>query len=127
MGSIDWSDFPAPSGSEFMKWREVGDKVVGVLTSETVGRNFDQTADQKELHFLTDDGDEIIVAVAQVMLDKALRAQTIDIGDRVSITYTGNGVATPGRTAPKQFDVKVKRGEPSVEAPAVKRPAVDAF
>jgi hypothetical protein len=63
----------------------------------------------------TDDGTEWSLLASQIGLQRALSSHRPATGDTIAIVYTGDGEPKPGKSAPKLFDVQVKRGD---ETPA---------
>ena len=118
--SYDWEPFEGGDG-EFVSFKNVGDEVIGGITDIKTGRDFNGNP-CPEIHITTDDGDERIVTAGQVMLKRALAEQAPQVGDRIKITYSGNGEAKPGKAPAKLFSVAVVTGKGNVAATAVKKP-----
>jgi hypothetical protein len=116
--SIDWGEFQGSTG-DWQKFRfdEVGAQISGEITELRIATMADGTR-MPALTIKTDDGSEWSLLASQMGLQRALASNRPATGDRISIVYTGDGEAKPGKSAPKMFDVAVKRGdEPAAPAP----------
>ena len=119
-------DFP-----ESFKFRDVGDKIVGTLTTEP--RRHDGTdlngAPQTNWIFEveTDDGDKFSVwapvgkaisrAIAKAMQEADVTS--FGVGDRLAVTFTGLGEPTkPGYSPPKLYSAQYKAKAPSAVSAA---------
>lgn len=108
-----WDKY-ANAGATYQKWVEVGDQVVGTIKIIREAKDYNGNP-VPELVLEDGNGGSLIVQASQVMLLAELVAAAPAEGDRIRITYTGNGEAKPGRTAPKLFTVEVKAGVKPVE------------
>jgi hypothetical protein len=74
-----------------------------------------------------DQGTEWSLLASQRGLQALLATHRPASGDRISIVYTGDGEAKPGKNAPKLFDVAVVRPDggpaPAAAAPTPPAPA----
>ena len=107
---FDWNKFK--DGDRF-KFVNVGDHIEGSLVQLGVTDFGGQADATPELHLRTENGAVVTVTASQTVLCSRLAEQAPEIGDYVSITYTGEDPkgARPGRSPAKLFDVIVKRGE----------------
>lgn len=112
---FDWKRFKTTSPGEMTQWKPtaVGDKVEGeiiTITSTTFGGKAEETP---ELHVLDSAGVIHQVTASWVVLCSRLAELGPDVGDTISIIHTGMGDAKGAKSAPRLFDVIVKRGETS--------------
>jgi hypothetical protein len=115
MTDFDWSEFD--NGGDYpepFKFESIGDKIVGIVTKVRI-TTFGGTAERTpELWLDLDDGTARAVAASQARLKNLLAEHKPRVGDRIAIVYTGDGEKKPGKSAPKLFDVVVKRGDSAV-------------
>lgn len=112
---FDWSKF---RDGERFKFTKHGDTIEGEIvriSTTTFGGTADPTP---QLDIKTGNGAVVQVTASQVALCNRLAEEGPDEGDTISITYTGDGDAKPGRSAPKLFDVIVKRAGEKAAVPA---------
>lgn len=103
-------DYPDP-----FKFEKHGDTITGRLV-ECGETDYNGKADQMYPVCVFDTGEEKLrsVVATQVLLRKELDEEDPDIGDTVTITYTGDSKdVKPGRSPAKVFTVKVKRSNGS--------------
>lgn len=103
------------SNGEYVKFEQVGDKIVGIVTDIREGRTFNGDP-CPELILEDDDGAEHTVTAGQVLLRIALAEKVPEVGDKIRIVFSGVGEAQPGKAAPKEFTVDVKRNAQPVQA-----------
>ena len=111
---FDWSKF---RDGERFKFTKPGDKIEGEIvriSTTTFGGTADPTP---QLDIRTSNGAVLQVTASQTVLCNRLAEEGPDEGDTISITYTGDGDAKPGRSAPKLFDVVVKRSGEATQQP----------
>lgn len=104
--------------SEYVKFENVGDQVIGIVKLVREGRDFKGNP-CPELVLELEDGEETTVTAGQVMLKSALAEKRPNVGDRVRITYSGVGDAQPGKAPAKLFTVDVKQGPFELKQAAV--------
>ena len=112
---FDWSKY---RDGERFKFVKVGDKVEGKIvriSTTTFGGTADPTP---QLDIKLENGNVVQVTASQTVLCNRLAEEGPDEGDMISIEYTGDGEAKPGRSAPKLFDVLVKRSGNAAPAAA---------
>lgn len=104
---FDWNKF---RDGERFKFINPGDKIEGEIVSITT-TTFGGTADPTPLITLKKaDGKITEVTASQTVLCSRLAEEGPDIGDFLSMTFTGVADnAKPGRSPAKLFDVIVKR------------------
>jgi hypothetical protein len=113
--SIDWGEFQGSSGDwQKFRFETAGDSIVGEITEIRIATMADGVR-MPALTIKTDDGTEWSLLASQIGLQRALSSHRPATGDTIAIVYTGDGEPKPGKSAPKLFDVQVKRGD---EAPA---------
>ena len=99
-------DNPALSTGEYVKFVEVGDKIVGKI----VARGMHTFPDGKECRKLTilEDGETEprILTVGQVKLEAELKKLRPSVGDRIAIVFRELEKRDGGKTM-KHFDVEV--------------------
>lgn len=115
---FNWDEYKQPDNR--FKFETPGQSVAGTVTQIRVtdfgtGKPEDRTP---ELWVTTDDGTELSVTASQLALRSKLAEHRPQVGDRIAIVYTGDGVAKPPKSAPKLFDVKVVRGPGTTAAAA---------
>mgnify|MGYP003653174856 CR=1 FL=1 len=117
-------------GGLFVKWEEVGQQVVGIITAMDVVRDHFAAIDDKNaamhprLTIDTDMGDQIVTCSQAQLRSKIIEAhQTtgLEVGDKIAIVYTGIDNLAGGKTM-KTFDVVVKTPE-TPQAPAAAKKA----
>lgn len=125
--NFDWNEYEQPT--EFpdrFKFDAPGQSIAGTITRIRV-TDFGGTGEKTpELWLTKDDGAEVSITASQAFLRSALAEKKPQTGDRIAIVYTGNGQAKPGKSAPKLFDVQVKRAGDSAAAPATEQPVAAA-
>ena len=115
--SIDWGEFQGSSGDwQKFRFETAGDSIVGEITELRIATMADGTR-MPALTIKTDDGTEWSLLASQIGLQRALSTHRPATGDTIAIVYTGDGDPKPGKSAPKLFDVQVKRGD-ETRAPA---------
>ena len=123
---FDWNKF---RDGERFKFVKPGDKIEGeILNISTT--TFGGTADPTPvLSIRTSDGKVVDVTASQTVLCSRLAEQGPDVGETISITYTGDDTANqkPGRSAAKLFDVLVKRSGPPAAAAAAPSESDEPF
>jgi len=112
-----WDDPDLITPSNFVKFENVGDKVVGEVLAVQRGNDFNGKP-CPQIIVRTDDGEERTVTAGQAQL----RAKLADPehgrprpGDRIAIVFTRTEKVDKGTL--KHFDVQVKRGAGVVSAP----------
>lgn len=119
---FDWTKYQ--DGARF-KFIHPGDKVEGEVVKISVTTFGGQAEPTPQLDIKTSSGNVLSVAASQTVLCSRLAEEAPEVGDIVSITYTGEAdKAAPGRSPAKLFDVIVKRGE-TTAAPATQTPPVN--
>jgi len=107
---------------DYFKFEEVGDQIVGVVKLVREGRTFNgEPCPELVLETTGEDGsvDEKTVTASQVRLKAALAEKRPQEGDKVRITYSHVGEASPGKAPPKEFTVDVKPGPHELAYPGV--------
>ena len=118
MSTIDWGEFQGSSGDwQKFRFEAAGDSIAGEITELRITTMPDGTR-MPALTIKTEDGTEWSLLASQVGLQRALSTQRPATGDTIAIVYTGDGEAKPGKSAPKLFDVVVKRSDQAEAAPA---------
>lgn len=102
---------------EFVKFADVGDQVVGVITELFEDRDFNGNP-CPGITLVDDEGNTHTVTASQVMLRAELAEKRPQVGDKVRITYSGIGDAKPGKAPAKLFTIDVKPGPHEVKAAA---------
>lgn len=118
-----WDQFQG--ADEYIKFESHGDTVAGRVKSIGV-KEWDDGSTSPQVFLEDADGTVKCVTASQVLLRSALAEKRPSVGDLLAVTYVSDGIAKPGRSAPKQFKVDVKRGEGAPVAPAAPAPAADA-
>lgn len=123
---FDWNKF---RDGERFKFINPGDKIEGEILSITT-TTFGGTADPTPvLSMKLPNGKIVEVTASQTVLCSRLAEEGPDIGDFLSMTFTGVADnAKPGRSPAKLFDVIVKRGpgdKPAEEKVPVPDPAAE--
>lgn len=103
MAGFNWDRYK----SDFVKFEEVGDNVKGEVLEINEGRDFNGNP-CPQLVIETDDGTRTLTA-GQKQLQARLAEKRPEIGDEVSITYSGVGEGKPGFAPAKLFTVEVTR------------------
>ena len=117
MSTIDWGEFQGSSGDwQKFRFEAPGDSIAGEIVELRIATMPDGTR-MPALTIKTEDGSEWSLLASQMGLQRALAQHRPATGDTIAIVYTGDGEAKPGKSAPKLFDVVVKRGD-EVPAPA---------
>jgi hypothetical protein len=122
--TIDWGEFQGSTG-DWQKFRfdNPGDAISGTLVSIRVATMADGTR-MPALEIRDSEGTEWSLLAGAVNLQRALSQHRPASGDQVSIVFTGLGEQkTPGKNAPKLFDVAVKHANAAAPAPAPAAPA----
>lgn len=105
--SHPWDDLPK---GNYWKAENVGDKIVGVIRTVGIGRDFNGDP-CPELVVDTDDGEKTITCA-----QANLKAQIVAMdprpkpGDKIGITFSGKERAALGEK--KVFTIQLKAGEP---------------
>lgn len=94
------------SGGNYFKFKEVGDSITGEIVGIVEGADF-KGAPCPVLELETDDGEEVLVTASQVMLRAELADVQPDVGDEVTITFSGLGDPKPGRNPAKLFTIEI--------------------
>lgn len=98
-----WDDFQHPTGDQW-KPAEIGDAIVGTITSLTVS---DNEYGKCPVIGVTTDADEArVVYASQYQLQSLLAEAKPNVGDRIAIAFTAIQPRPGGKTL-KEFDVKV--------------------
>lgn len=130
MSTIDWGEFQGSSGDwQKFRFEAAGDSIAGEITELRIATMPDGTR-MPALTIKTEDGTEWSLLASQVGLQRALSTQRPATGDTIAIVYTGDGEAKPGKSAPKLFEVVVKRGDtaaPVAPAPVAAAPAATSL
>jgi hypothetical protein len=128
--SIDWGEFQGSSGDwQKFRFETAGDSIVGEITELRIATMADGTR-MPALTIKTDDGTEWSLLASQIGLQRALSTHRPATGDTIAIVYTGDGNPKPGKSAPKLFDVQVKRGDETpapAPAPAAAAPSASSL
>ena len=128
--SIDWGEFQGSSGDwQKFRFETAGDSIVGEITELRIATMADGTR-MPALTIKTDDGTEWSLLASQIGLQRALSSHRPATGDTIAIVYTGDGEPKPGKSAPKLFDVQVKRGDETpapAPAPAAAAPSASSL
>ena len=96
-----------PAG-QFVKWENVGDKVVGDVVSLGIGTSLNGDK-VPELGVRLDDGSDVTVTASQANLKGEILRLRPMVGDRISIVYSATEKRDGGKTL-KKFTVQVKQG-----------------
>jgi len=97
-----------PQG-DYVKWEAVGDKLVGDVMATEIGQSL-QGKPVPQLTIRDDEGTSTIVTCSQARLKAEIMKHKPEVGDRISIAYTGNEKREGGKTL-KLFEVKVGKGQ----------------
>jgi hypothetical protein len=128
--SIDWGEFQGSSGDwQKFRFETPADSIVGEITELRIATMADGTR-MPALTIKTDDGTEWSLLASQIGLQRALSTHRPATGDTIAIVYTGDGDPKPGKSAPKLFDVQVKRGDETpapAPAPAAAAPSASSL
>jgi len=128
--SIDWGEFQGSSGDwQKFRFETAGDSIVGEITEIRIATMADGVR-MPALTIKTDDGTEWSLLASQIGLQRALSTHRPATGDTIAIVYTGDGDPKPGKSAPKLFDVQVKRGDETpapAPAPAAAAPSASSL
>jgi hypothetical protein len=128
--SIDWGEFQGSSGDwQNFRFATAGDSICGEITELRIATMADGTR-MPALTIKTDDGTEWSLLASQIGLQRALSTHRPATGDTIAIVYTGDGNPKPGKSAPKLFDVQVKRGDETpapAPAPAAAAPSASSL
>jgi hypothetical protein len=115
-----WDDPEIRVGGDYVKFENVGDKVVGEITGLTT-HTWDDGSKSPKLFIATDDGERTLTA-SQIGLKIKLGELRPNVGDRIYIEFTQLEKRPGGKTL-KHFDVKVKPGVPDpANRPTAKAP-----
>jgi hypothetical protein len=128
--SIDWGEFQGSSGDwQKFRFETAGDSIVGEITEIRIATMADGVR-MPALTIKTDDGTEWSLLASQIGLQRALSSHRPATGDTIAIVYTGDGEPKPGKSAPKLFEVQVKRGDETpapAPAPAAAAPSASSL
>ena len=111
MSSI-WDDPALRGGGDYVKFETVGDTIVGTVLDITV-HMFDDGKRAPKLTLRTAAGDRTLTA-GQVQLGVKLAEARPEIGDTLTVTFTGIEKRAGGKTL-KQFAVNVVRGKDATD------------
>jgi hypothetical protein len=89
--------------SRWVRWDEPGDSITGKVVELRDGQGYKGDS-VPELLLDTVDGEKILTA-GQVDLRKGLSAAQPEVGDEITIRFTGYGQAKGGQNPPKHFAV----------------------
>ena len=118
MTTIDWGEFQGSSGDwQKFRFEAPGDSIAGEIVELRIATMADGTR-MPALTIKIEDGSEWSLLASQMGLQRALAQHRPATGDTIAIVYTGDGEAKPGKSAPKLFDVVVKRSDQAEAAPA---------
>lgn len=112
--TFDYSKYGA---GNFVKFENVGDKVVGIIKHIRDGKDFNGNPCPELILEVNDQGDEQTVTVSQVRLLSLFRQQAPQEGDKIRIEYTAVGPASPGKAPAKEFTLEVKPGPHALAVP----------
>lgn len=117
---FDWGEFAGESEfPDSFKFTDPGDTIVGTITK--VRRANFSDGPVPELWLRLDDGTERSILASQRNLQMRLAQLRPASGDRIAIVFKGTGEPKPGKSAPKLFDVELRRAGEDV--PASEQPA----
>jgi hypothetical protein len=129
MTNIDWGEFQGSTGDwQKFRFENPGDSISGEITDLRIAIMADGTR-LPSLTIKDDQGGEWSLLASQVGLQRALATARPATGDKISILHTGVGEAKPGKSAPKLFEVALKRADEApvpTAAPAAPAAAVSA-
>lgn len=112
---FDWKKF---KDGERFKFVKPEDHIEGTITRLSVTDFGGQADATPVLDIKTDTGTIVSVTASQTVLCSRLAEEAPDVGDFISITYTGDADnARPGRSPAKLFDVIVKRAGTGAPTP----------
>jgi hypothetical protein len=123
--TIDWGEFAGNADGQYpdkFRFNEPGDSIAGIVRDVRIATMPDGTR-LPSLEIEDTNGTTWSVLAGPVGLQRALATHRPATGDTIAIVFTGNGEAKPGKSAPKLFDVVVKRGDEGVPAAAAPAPA----
>lgn len=116
---FNWKPFR--DGDRF-KFNEVGDGIAGTITKIST-TDFGGQGDTTPVLFIkVQTGEELSVAAGNVMLCSALAEIAPEEGDWISMKYIADGEKKGNRSAPKLFEVDVKRNGNGATAAAAPPP-----
>jgi hypothetical protein len=122
-GGFNWDDEDVqPTAGEFLKFPNVGDRVIGTITAIRKQRFEDSDGVQyaPQLDLTLDDGSEATLTAGQTHLKRLLIEKRPEVGDMIRVIHTGK----QGRM--KIFSLDVRRGAgaaPAKPAKAARPPA----
>jgi hypothetical protein len=111
MSSI-WDDPALRGGGDYVKFETVGDTITGTVLDIAV-HTFDDGKRAPKLALRTSAGDRTLTA-GQVQLGVKLAEVRPEIGDTLTVTFTGIEKRAGGKTL-KQFAVTVVRGKDATD------------
>ena len=115
-----WDNAEMQVNSDYIKFENPGDSVTGVITAVGLHRWDDGTSSPQIT--LDVDGETKTVTAGQVGLKALLAEKRPEVGETLTVTFTGIEKRAGGKTL-KKWTVDVERGgAPAEEAPA-KKPA----
>lgn len=96
------------SADPYVKFTEPGQSVSGVITKLSSTDFGGTSAAIPVVHLRTREGTEKIVNCSQTILQRRMAELAPEVGDGVTITYTGEAARSmPGRNPAKLFEVEV--------------------
>ena len=114
-GGFNWDEEKIqPTSGEYVKFPNVGDRVVGTITDIRIQRFDDGDGVQyaPQLDLILDDGSEAVLTAGMTHLKRLLVEKRPEIGDMIRVIHTGKSNRT------KLFSLDVRKGAPSPAKPA---------
>jgi hypothetical protein len=130
--SIDWGEFGGSADGQYpekFRFNEPGDSLAGIVRDVRIATMPDGSR-LPNLEIEDANGTTWSVLAGPVGLQRALSAQRPATGDKISVLFTSFGEPKPGKSAPKLFDVQVKRGDETpapAPAPAAAAPSASSL
>ena len=103
-----WDDPSLATSSDFVRFENVGDEVVGDVLNVGL-HTWPDGKVSAQLTIRTDDGNDVTMTAGQVRLAAALREEKPEAGDRIKVKFT-EVEKRPGGKTMKHFDVQVAKG-----------------
>lgn len=103
-----WDDPALASSSDFVRFENPGDSVVGDVLNVGL-HTWPDGKVSAQLTIRTDDGNDVTMTAGQVRLAAALRDEKPETGDRIKVVFTEIEKRPGGKTM-KHFDVQVSKG-----------------